>query len=94
MKKYFHTKREIKTIVYDVVSLEEFKIILKEYKPTKIFNVPYSKTVPCWYITEYIDDNTISYYANSFADKTPIIADIEKVYKSWRIQGLDECYFV
>ena len=71
---------------------EEFINALNEHKPKEIFNSHYSSKVPCWIITEYLSNNRIKYFAHSAADKTPIELSMENLYKSWKTQGLEECY--
>jgi hypothetical protein len=93
METYFHKKIEVIKTIREIFSLEEFKKILNENKPNEIFNTEYSRKKPCWIITEYLDENNIKYYADGWANKTPISESIENIYTSWRIQGLENCYF-
>lgn len=89
----FNKKRD--RIVTDVlpISKEDFINILIINKPSKIFNSPYSTKIPCWVITEYLENNRIKYFANGWADKTPVEESIENVYDSWKSQGLTNSYF-
>ena len=93
MQHYFHNKREIIEIVKNEVTFEQFKKMLNENKPKEIFNSEYSVETPFWYITDYLDENSIKYYANIWSDKTAEIAPIDTVYQSWLLQGLEHCFF-
>src|ERR1700741_3414135 len=86
---------KIKTrTVQDRVSftLEELTEALCKFKPKEIFNTHYSDKVPCWFITEYLGDNKIKYYAHN-SDRIPQERTIESFYDSIKYQGLDGCYF-
>lgn len=85
--------KEIVKSVRENVTLEEFYQILHTYNPTEFFNTMYSEKTPCWYITEYINANTVMYYANGWADKTPQKITIEKLYQSWSIEGINYTKF-
>ena len=89
---FYKTRQETRT-VKETINLGEFYALLLTYKPREIFNLHYSSKTPCYYITEYINANTVMYYANAWVDKTPQAITIEKLYNMWRIEGLDNCVF-
>jgi len=88
-----YTTEEHITYYKKGLSFEEFKKLLLEYKPKNIINMPYSAKKPCWVITEYLDNDRIKYFANGWADKTPVEASFEDIHSSWLIQGLNHCHF-
>ena len=88
MEVNLYTYKQIVKSVREEVTLGEFYQILHTYKPTEFYNTMYSEKKPCYYITEYLNANTVMYYANGWADKTPRKITIEKLYQSWRIEGL------
>ena len=88
-----YTHKQIVKSVREEVTLAEFYQILNTYKPTEFYNTMYSERTPCYYITEYLNANTVMYYANGWADKTPRKITIEKLYQSWRIEGLTHTKF-
>ncbi len=88
MEVNLYKDKEVVTTVREQVSLLEFYQILHTYKPTEFYNTMYSEKTPCWYITEYINANTVMYYANGWADKTPQEITIERLYQSWNIEGM------
>lgn len=88
---YIH--KQIVKSVREEVTLAEFYHILNTYKPNEFYNTMYSEKTPCYYITEYLNANTVMYYANGWADKTPQKITIEKLYQSWRIEGLQYTKF-
>lgn len=93
MKTVFYNKKE--RVVVDYIRFEEKEFIetlLKE-KPKKIFHNFYSKEKPCWIITNYLDENKIEYYADSWSNKTPIVAELTNFYKYVNNQGLTKIYF-
>lgn len=89
----FYTEKE--TIVIEKILLTEQQFItnMLENKPSEIYNYLYSMKVPCWYITEYLGNGNIKYYANSWSDKTPKEDTLSNVYKNWKYQGLINCHF-
>lgn len=93
MKQHFHTTKE--RIVIDKISfdLTRFCNTLNAFRPKEIFNSQYSENIPCWIITEYLEGNRVKYYANGWADKTPIEESMENIHCSWKIQGLIDCFF-
>lgn len=88
MEIHLNKTKEVVKLVTEEVTLKEFYQILNEYKPKEFFNTMYSEKKPCYFITEYINANTVMYYANAWADKTPEKITLEKLYNSWRIEGL------
>lgn len=88
MEVNLYNHKQIVKSVREEVTLGEFYQILHTYKPTEFYNTMYSEKKPCYYITEYLNANTVMYYANGWADKTPRKITIEKLYQSWRIEGL------
>jgi hypothetical protein len=93
MEVNLYNHKQIVKSVREEVTLGEFYQILNTYKPTEFFNTMYSEKIPCWYITEYLNANTVMYYANGWADKTPQKITIEKLYQSWRIEGMNYTKF-
>lgn len=93
MEVNLYNHKQIVKSVREEVTLGEFYQILNTYKPTEFFNTMYSEKIPCWYITEYLNANTVMYYANGWADKTPQKITIEKLYQSWRIEGINYTKF-
>lgn len=93
MEVNLYKNKEIINVVKEPILLSEFKQTLNQHKPTEFFNNSYSRVTPCWVITEYLDENTVMYYANGWADKTPREVSIEKLYNTWRIQGLNNTMF-
>lgn len=88
----YNYKQIIKS-VREEITLGEFYQLLNTYKPTEFYNTMYSEKTPCYYITEYLNANTVMYYANGWADKTPQKITIEKLYRSWRIEGMQYTKF-
>lgn len=93
MEVNLYNHKQIVKSVREQVTLAEFYQILHTYRPTEFYNTMYSEKTPCWYITEYLNANTVMYYANGWADKTPRKITIEKLYKSWSIEGMDYTKF-
>lgn len=89
----FNTKEQVISTKINVVSKIEFIKILNNYKPKDIFNSHYSQTIPCWVILEYLGNNKVKYFAQGWADKTPVVEPMENLYNSWKLQGLDNCFF-
>ncbi len=87
--------REVKSIVYDNYSLEEFKKIMIEKSPVSLYHSMYSKKQPAYHITKRImpSDGGAWIYANSAADKTPRLTSWESLYNELRIQGLEYITF-
>lgn len=93
MNKYFCETKEVNKMESVLFDVDTFIKTLYEYKPNNIFNSKFSNSYPCWVIVNYLPGNRIKYFANGWADKTPIIEDLKDVYTSWKIQGLKYCYF-
>ena len=93
MEVNLYTHKQIVKTVREQITLEQFYQILHTYKPTEFYNTMYSDKTPCYYITEYLNANTVMYYANAWADKTPHKITIEKLYQSWRIEGMQYTKF-
>lgn len=93
MEVNLYNHKQIVKSVREQVTLGEFYQLLHTYRPTEFYNTMYSEKTPCWYITEYLNANTVMYYANGWADKTPQKITIEKLYKSWTIEGMDYTKF-
>ncbi len=85
------TKRIVEDSI--VITKEEFIDILNTKKPFQIFCPDYSTTKSLWVIVAYPGDNQVTYYATSWADKTPVMDSMSNIYTSWRIQGLVDYYF-
>lgn len=74
--------------------LNNFKILIYKYKPKEIYNLHYSPAKPCWIIDEYFEDDSVSYHADSWADKKNYgKVSLETLYNSWRAQGLQQSFF-
>lgn len=93
MEVNLYTHKQIVKSVREQITLGEFYQLLNTYKPTEFYNTMYSEKTPCYYITEYLNANTVMYYANAWADKTPQKITIEKLYQSWRIEGMQYTKF-
>lgn len=93
MEFYFNVPKEETKIISSTMSLIQFKALLKTNKPLQIYNSDYSSEKPCWYITEYFEDDKVKYYADNWADKTAKTIAIDDLYQSWKIQGLEKSYF-
>ena len=93
MNKYFCETKEVNKMESVLFDVDTFIKTLYEYKPNNIFNSKFSNSYPCWVIVNYLPGNRIKYFANGWANKTPIIEDLKDVYTSWKIQGLKYCYF-
>jgi hypothetical protein len=93
MKTVFYTKKERVVIDYIRFTEKEFIDILLKEKPKEIFHGYYSKEIPCWVITNYIDEETIEYFATSWYDKTPQESKLTNFYRYISNQGLTECSF-
>jgi hypothetical protein len=93
MEVNLYNHKQIVKSVREQVTLAEFYQLLHTYRPTEFYNTHYSEKTPCWYITEYLNANTVMYYANGWADKTPRKITIEKLYQSWTIEGMDYTKF-
>jgi len=93
MKTVFYTKKERVVIDYIRFTEKEFIDTLLKEKPKEIFHNFYSRETPCWVITNYVDEKTIEYFATSWVNKTPIIAEITNFYRYISNQGLTECSF-
>lgn len=87
--------KSVKRIVYDNKPLEEKEFIelLLKHKPTEIYHEYWSRTKPCWIITEY-NDNGIMYYSNAYAseDRKPEPKSYNNLYNYLRTQGLQNCF--
>ncbi len=90
--KFYKTKQEVRS-VKETITLGEFYKLLLTHKPSEIFNAHYSREKPCYYITEYINANTVKYYVDAWGYKTPRKITIEKLYGDLLIEGLDSCFF-
>ena len=88
----FYTERSRNVIDRITFTLEEFIDTLNKYKPKEIFNYYYSSIVPCWTITEYLENGNVKYFAQGWAHKNPVEESMDNLYKSWLLQGLDKCY--
>jgi hypothetical protein len=93
MEVNLYNYKQIVKSVREEITLGEFYQLLNTYKPTEFYNTMYSEKTPCYYITEYLNANTVMYYANGWADKTPRKITIEKLYQSWRIEGIQYTKF-
>ena len=93
MEVNLYNHKQIVKSVREQVTLAEFYQLLHTYRPTEFYNTMYSEKTPCWYITEYLNANTVMYYANGWADKTPRKITIEKLYQSWSIEGMNHTKF-
>lgn len=89
----FYTEKERIVVDKEVFTEEQFIKTILENKPREIFNPPFSMKIPCWTITEYLENGNIKYYAYSWSDKTPKEKSLSDVYKSWKHQGLINCNF-
>lgn len=93
MEVNLYKHKDIVNTVREKITLGEFYQLLHTYKPTEFYNTMYSEKTPCYYITEYLNANTVMYYANSWADKTPKKITIEQLYKLWTIEGMQYTKF-
>ena len=93
MEVNFYKYKQIVKSVKEEVTLSEFYELLHKHRPTEFFNTHYSEKTPCWVITEYLNANTVMYYANSWVDKTPRKISIEKLYRTWLYEGLNNIKF-
>lgn len=76
--------KEIKKIVRESLSFEDFKKLLLEYKPKEIFDENYSSNIPCFYITEYIIENDdlidVKFYAHTWSKQLTKKASIKAFF--------------
>lgn len=93
MRTNFYNKKDRVLTDYIPFTEDEFIKTMLEKKPKEIFHSFYSSDKPCWVITEYVDEKTIKYYSNSWADKTPIKVELINFYKYLSNQGLQKCSF-
>lgn len=93
MEVNLYNYKQIVKSVREQITLGEFYQLLHTYRPTEFYNTMYSEKTPCWVITEYINANTVMYYANGWADKTPQEITIERLYQSWNIEGMNYTKF-
>ena len=93
MEIYFNVPKEVVKTINDTMTSFQFKALLTRSMPFEIFNSHYSTKKPCWYIAQYIDEDTVLYYADNWADKTPKEITLDDLYESWKLQGLENCYF-
>lgn len=93
MEVNLYKHKDIVKTVRENITLGEFYQLLHTYKPTEFYNTMYSEKTPCYYITEYLNANTVMYYANSWADKTPRKITIEQLYSTWLIEGMNYTKF-
>lgn len=94
IKLYNTVEKLVKVTDKVLVTKEEFIALMKQNKASEIYHEYWSKTKPCWVITEYLDDDYIMYYSNAWAkeDRIPIRKKLDLLYKSLKIQGLEHCF--
>lgn len=87
--------KEVSTIVKEDFTLEEFKSLFIEKSPKILYVVPYSKTVPCIYITKDVtaSSDCVQLYYHAWAVKTPRLYTWEELYMELKMVGLEHIRF-
>ena len=94
MKVLFSKKAQRTVTYWRIVDLEEFIEIMTKHKPTEIRCDCWSSKMPIYVITEYLQDNRVMAFCNSYEDKSPSEITLEDIYKSLRYGGLSDSYIV
>lgn len=92
IKLYNTVEKLVKVTDKILVTKEEFVALMQQNKASEIYHGYWSKTKPCWVITEYLDDDCVMYYSNAWAKKEPIRKRLDLLYSSLKIQGLEHCF--
>lgn len=86
--KTFVTARKIENIVYDDISIDQFKNMLLSDRPDAIWNNQYSSKVPCYYLSDYTEEGVAVKAHASLTDSLPEFLTWDRLYGRLRISGL------
>ena len=91
----FFTEKPITRMIRESITLEQFKEMMSEIRPTKLFSEGFIDGVPLFVITEYKADGKLMFYSALWKDKTPLETTLDGLYSALeRNNGIENIFIV